>query len=238
MTVLKRLNLEPETQAKLAKLGAGSGRLGKRPPALFISSGITQVDKLTGGIPRGGITLVVGPPSSGRTTLMNSALSAAVSSGEVCAVVDASDAFHPASAEAAGVDLERLLWVRCGGNVSHTITAAEIILQGGGFGLVVLDLGTITEGSLIPDSTWFRYRRAVENSPTCLLVIGTETLSVSCASLVLEMEAAKPRWGGKPGAPSIANPLLGLELTIKQRKPFSRARPVKVITSMGHEIPD
>jgi len=214
--------------------------LEKKPQPVFLSSGILQVDELTGGIPRGAITLVVGPPTSGRTTLMNSTLASAGSLGEVCALVDATDSFHPASAQAAGLDLDRLLWVQCGGNVSHAMAAAEMILQGGGFGLVVLDLGSISildEGA-IPDSTWFRYRRAIENSPTSMLVIGNKTLSASCASLVLEMETAKPRWGGKEGAPSIASPLLGLELTIKQRKPISPARSRKIITSLDHEIRD
>jgi hypothetical protein len=237
-TVLKRLNLESEVAAKLAKLGAGSGRLEKKAPPVYLSTGIPEVDKLAGGIPRGAITLVLGPPSSGRTTLTHSTLAEATSAGGVCALVDATDAFHPASAQGAGVDLDRLLWVRCGGNVAHAITAAEMILQSGGFGLVVLDLADIVgrKQSLIPDSAWFRYRRAVENTQTALLAIGSQTLSASCATLVLEMELGKPRCGGKEGAPPIAAPLLGLELTIKKRKPFPPAKAQKIVTSLGHDI--
>src|SRR5260370_32018364 len=93
---LKRLTLQSDVEARLSKLGAGSGRL-QKAETLFRSSGIPEVDKLSGGIPRGAITLVVGPPSSGRTTLMHSALSEAGSVGELCALVDASDAVHPAS---------------------------------------------------------------------------------------------------------------------------------------------
>jgi RecA/RadA recombinase len=58
----------------------------------------------------------------------------------VCALVDASDAFDPASAAAAGVRLERLLWVRCGGDAEHALKAVDLLVQGGGFGMVVMDL--------------------------------------------------------------------------------------------------
>jgi hypothetical protein len=238
--VLKRLNLGSELEAKLAKLGAGSGRLEKKAPPVYLSTGIPEVDKLAGGIPRGAITLVLGPPSSGRTTLMHSTLAEASSAGEVCALVDATDAFHPASAQGAGVDLDRLLWVRCGGNVAHAITAAEMILQSGGFGLVVLDLADIVgrKQSLIPDPAWFRYRRAVENTPTALLVVGSQTLSASCAMLVLEMEPGKPRWAGREGAPPIASPLLGLEITIRKRKPLPAGKSEKITASLAHDIPE
>ena len=60
---------------------------------------------------------------------------------EVCALVDAEDAFSPHSAADAGVQLERLLWVRCGHSAEHALKAADLLIQGGGFGLVVMDLG-------------------------------------------------------------------------------------------------
>ncbi len=68
---------------------------------------------LTGGLPRGALSEITGPASSGRTGVMLAALAQATRRREVCALVDASDSFDPASAAAAGVDLERLLWVRC-----------------------------------------------------------------------------------------------------------------------------
>ena len=73
-----------------------------------------SLDTLTGGLPRGCLTEICGPASSGRTTLLLAALAAATRRGEFCVVVDASDALDPQSAAAAGVELERLLWVRCG----------------------------------------------------------------------------------------------------------------------------
>src|SRR5438309_720649 len=44
----------------------------------------------------------------------SAALARATQRGEVCALVDVSDAFDPASAAAAGIEMSRLLWVRCG----------------------------------------------------------------------------------------------------------------------------
>jgi len=91
-----------------------ASRLAVRPVQDMVSIGIAEIDALTGGLPRGCLTEIFGPASSGRTTLLLAALAAATRRGEVCAIVDASDALDPHSAVAAGIDLDRLLWVRCG----------------------------------------------------------------------------------------------------------------------------
>ena len=79
------------------------------------SSGIPSVDELPeGGLPLGAITEIVGPECSGRTSFSLSFLSQMTRAGKVCAWIDVSNAFHPESAAASGVDLSRLLWVRCG----------------------------------------------------------------------------------------------------------------------------
>jgi recA bacterial DNA recombination protein len=106
----------------LATVGAASrlaavvpaSRLDVRPAPAMASSGIPQLDSLTGGWARGCLSEICGAASSGRTSILFSALAQATHRGEVCALVDASDAFHPASAAAAGVEMSRLLWVRCG----------------------------------------------------------------------------------------------------------------------------
>src|SRR5204863_10141612 len=99
--------------------------LGDRFPSPFIfrerhaaetaPSGLVAIDSLTaaGGLPRGALTEIFGPSSSGRTSLLLSLLTQMTAREEVCALVDSTDAFDPLSAEAAGVDLRRLLWVRC-----------------------------------------------------------------------------------------------------------------------------
>ena len=79
------------------------------------ATGIQMLDKvLEGGLPVGAITEIVGPECSGRTSLVFSFLAGITRAAKVCAWVDVSDALHPESAAASGVDLDRLLWVRCG----------------------------------------------------------------------------------------------------------------------------
>src|ERR1700738_2184632 len=91
-----------------------ASRLDLRLAPEMVSSGIPQLDLLTGGIARGCLTEICGTASSGRTSVLLFALARATQRGEVCALVDASDAFDPASAAAAGMEMRRLLWVRCG----------------------------------------------------------------------------------------------------------------------------
>ncbi len=57
---------------------------------------------------------LVGVNCSGRTTAALAYVAAIVQTGSVCAWIDVADALDPESAAACGVDLERLLWVRCG----------------------------------------------------------------------------------------------------------------------------
>src|ERR1700745_771786 len=100
-----------------------SGRFGdiftiqKSPVTEFLSTGIEEIDALVGGVPRGAITEIYGPASSGRTSLMFSLLAYASTHDEVCAVVDADDAFAPIAAAKTGMDLDRLLWIRCASNI-------------------------------------------------------------------------------------------------------------------------
>ena len=161
-------------------------------------TGLAEVDAMAGGLPQGCLTEVYGPASSGRTSLMLAAMAQSTGRENVCALVDASDAFDPASAAAAGVRLERLLWVRCGGNAEHALKAADLLVQGGGFGLVVMDLAdtpAIT-ARRISMTSWFRLRRAVEHTPTVLLVVEQQPNAKTCASLTLEMRREAAAWPG------------------------------------------
>src|SRR5947199_3010738 len=79
------------------------------------SSGVTELDAvLGGGFPRGSLVELFGPASSGRTSLAFSLLAQATERQEACAFVDVSDSLDPVSLAAAGVELPRLLWIRCG----------------------------------------------------------------------------------------------------------------------------
>jgi hypothetical protein len=165
--------------------------------AEVISTGIAEIDSFAlGGLPRGALTEVFGPASSGRTSFMLSALAHATNHEEVCAVVDTSNSFDPKSATHAGINCERLLWIRCGHNLEHAFKAADLLLQGGGFGLVLLDLGDVPANSAkrIISSWWYRFRRTLEPSPTALLVIAEDSCVRSCASLALELRAQTHLW--------------------------------------------
>jgi recombination protein RecA len=167
-----------------------------------VSSGIPALDAATGGLPRGAIVEICGGPSSGRTSVALSVLSAMCGAEEVCALVDGTDAFDPESGAAAGIDLERLLWVRCR-NVDQVLRSTDLLLQGGGFGVVALDLSDLPQKTLqgVPLATWFRFQRVIENTPTVLLLIGRESAAKSAAALVLRTKLKKAEWSSVACAP-------------------------------------
>jgi recombination protein RecA len=89
-----------------------------------VPTGIDPLDELVqGGFPVGAMTELVGDVCSGRMSLALSFLAQITAAEKVCAWIDASNTFNPAAASAAGVDLRRLLWVRCG--VSETVSEQE-----------------------------------------------------------------------------------------------------------------
>jgi recombination protein RecA len=160
-----------------------------------VLTGIPEIDALAGGLPRGALTEICGPPSSGRTTVLLAALASRTAEAEVCALIDARDSFDPRSAEAAGVELEQLLWVRCRG-LDQSLRAADLLIQGGGFGFIALDLSDIAPETVrhVPLNAWFRFRRAVEDTSTVLLVLEQESNAKTCASLVLQIKRKAANW--------------------------------------------
>jgi hypothetical protein len=233
--------LVSEVETALAARVVAPFRAGARPAPEMLATGIAQLDALTGGLPRGALSEVIGPASSGRTSIMLAALAAASAREEACALVDASDAFDPHSAAAAGVDLKRVLWVRCGTretrnvrrethrSVEQALKSADLLLQSGGFGVVVIDLADVPPevARRVPLTSWFRFRRAVERTPTVLLVIEQEAFAKNCAALVISTEHC----GGIPaeGTPSHARLFRGFDIHAEltcdrmQRKPVRSA---------------
>jgi recombination protein RecA len=198
--------------------------LGFRPEFKYretLASGLPSLDAIIEGFPRGAISEIIGPESSGRTTLIHSLLAASTSKLEVCAYVDTSDSFDPVSASAAGVALSQLIWIRCASNAGHALKAVDYLLHAGGFGAVILDLCQITPriSNRIPISYWYRFRLALENTPTILALVENQPLAKSCASLLLEMKRTKTAWAGAPGFELLRE----VELEAIPRKPI---RPV------------
>ena len=299
-------------------IGRGLEGFQRRPEAELQPTGVTELDEvLGGGFPRGSLVELCGSASSGRTSLAFSLLAQATERHEACAFVDVSDSLDPISLAAAGVDLSRLLWIRCGETsiqepepkTSSYFTAADkeirknrsldsprkkpvqihgwrhprelmrgvdkaipgvvgqqavfaepaqihviarcageqverdrepprrgirpprflppqcetdsprearherrntkpwkrleqalkttdLLLHGGGWGVVVFDLGGISwvDARRINLSMWFRFRRAIENTPTILLLLGEASCAKSCASLVLRCQRKADNW--------------------------------------------
>src|SRR6266851_7644329 len=294
-------SIAEKTAEILAHVGAISkltavvpaSRLDVRPAPEMVSSGIPQLDSLTGGFARGCLTEICGTASSGRTSVLLFALARATQRGEVCALVDASDAFDPASAAAAGMVMNRLLWVRCGdkypsrkhpsaaltgygkagrsnqgmpsgdsyqgipgsyqgmpsgipqgfgeghdfsravspaqsspdlaaegcrglrrggfsrwinpevqrweSQLDQMLKVTDLLLQSNGFGMIALDLGDVPMPSArrIPLASWFRFRRAIEHTPTALLVLEQQPISGSCSSVLVKVSGARSQVAGK-----------------------------------------
>lgn len=294
--VLEHLSASP----KLASITQAS-RLTVRATPEMVSSGIQEMDAMTGGLSRGCLTEICGPASSGRTSVLLAALASATRRQEVCALVDASDAFDPSSAAKAGVDFERLLWVRCGethapqkhkvtekkitiqkqefgertlqmegvenhpalaaerqdkahsvssrnraeqrlvpkerktlaeGALEQALRATDLLLQSAGFGLIILDLGDIPFqfARRIPLTTWFRFQRAVETTPTIFFVIAESPLAQTCASLLVKLSAVSSQLSVTPG-PSHVQLLEGLHVGGELLRSRQQRKPVQSVTA-------
>jgi recombination protein RecA len=257
------------------------------------ATGIAEIDALLeGGLPLGAITEMVGPESSGRTSVALSFIAQMTRTGKVCAWVDVSNALDPESAAASGVDLSRLLWVRCrvqvapqlqlsqtaftlpekylipppikkglhGGGfgphprnevkglsdavsgllrpqtfaqrcaeprrkerpekgafepnlqkpstrqsrrsvlchrlllrIDQAIRVTDLLLQGGGFGAIVLDMGSVApeHASRVPLATWFRFRAAAEKTHASIVLLTQYPCAKSSGELLLRFQPAR-----------------------------------------------
>ena len=148
----------------------------------------------------GAITEIVGRSSSGRTSLFTACLGEATAAGGVAALVDADETFDPASAARAGVDLARLLWVRCAGRRDAALRATDLLVRCPGFALVGLDLGEAAPP--LPPAAAFRLKFAVERTGTALVITGRRRVAGAGASLVVETVRAGLEWEGPGPVPT------------------------------------
>jgi len=179
-------------------------------------TGLSPLDEqLGGGIARGHVSEIVGPRSSGRTTLLCRMVQAAADRGEAIALVDSCDRFDPASASASDVDLSKLLWVRECGDASRALKALNLVLQAGGFGLVAFDIADVPAVGLrqFPYTTWMRIARVIEGSQTAAVVVAAERIARSPGGVTIALESAphvpRAQWSG---AGDRARFLRGIEL--------------------------
>lgn len=168
-----------------------------------VATGLAALDQVSGGgLPRGRISeLIVGP--SGGASVLHAVLAAVAGRGEPSALVDPADGFHPHSAQAAGVDLARLLWVRPP-DVPTSLRAAELILGVGGFGAVALNLlspsvaGPRAHPARAGPAQWLRLDRLARREEALVLVISRSGLVGTFASLVVRVAGCRAHW--RPGS--------------------------------------
>jgi hypothetical protein len=155
---------------------------------------------LAGGLPRGQLVELIGARSSGRFSAELAVLAAMTSTGESAALVDLGDGLDPEAALAAGIDLERLLWVRPR-TLKEALAAAEMLL-GSGFPLVVLDLGPPpVRGGRGVEAVWLRLARAAQSHRSALLVGSPYRVSGTAAAIVLKAGRARAAWQGGGASP-------------------------------------
>lgn len=149
---------------------------------------------------QGAVTEIVGPLSSGRTSLMIDCLGTVTRAGGVAALVDADDAFDPVGAERAGAVLARVLWVRCGGRRDAALRATDLLARCPGWALVALDVGESPPRLTLAAA--FKLRLAVRRAGIALLVAGRWRIMGSGASLVVDACRAGLAWSGPGRTPT------------------------------------
>ncbi len=170
-----RCNLHPPEQ----------GRLELAHPTLDAALG--------GGFPRGAITEVYGAPSSGKTTLAHAVLAATIRRGGFAAWIDLPNSFYPSHAS------NRVLWVAPRDSVA-ALRATELVLEAGGFHVVILDLGApASDRSAVPASRWLRMARMAARRDTVIVVLSVTHVAGAFAALSLETCAYHPRFVGSRG---------------------------------------
>jgi hypothetical protein len=178
---------------------------------------IPAISLLPRGLRRGAIAEIIGPRSSGRTACVLHILAASTQQGEICGVIDTHNQFDPASAEAAGVRLSRVVWIRCSGKLEHALRATDLLVHAGGFGIIHLDLCETPAKLLnkIPLSYWFRFRRALEPTLGILLISCESSQAKSSSTSVLYTKCKAVHWSGVHDARLLRE----LRLNASLRKP-------------------
>ncbi|MGE4609508.1 MAG: hypothetical protein AAEJ52_22465 [Myxococcota bacterium] len=197
-----------------------------------LPTGLPDIDRLLGdgepGFPRGRLSEISGPASSGRTSLTLALLAQTTSAGEVAALVDDADAFDPASAARSGTQLDRVLWVRAPGT-SESLRCAERLLEAHGFALVLLDLAI--PNLRIAPATGPRLARAAASTGTALVVMTRERAMGTAAEVAIELAAAKSQFTGTP--PLLEALEIQAALVRHRTAPIQRCATVRLRTSQA-----
>ncbi len=200
----QQLARKPAAAELLSGLGArltrASDLASPSAPRESIATTVPGLDRLLrGGLPRGGFVEISATRSRscGRFSIGIAALASATAGGEAAALVDLGGHLDPQSAEAAGVDLTRLLWVRPS-RLKEAVASAEMLLATG-FPLVVADLGLApVRGRFVPDSAWLRLERTARAHDAALLLLAPYRIDGlrSAAQAVVAADSSRASWAG------------------------------------------
>jgi recombination protein RecA len=102
--------------------------------------------------------------------------------------------------------------------LDRAVKALNIILQAGGFGVVVLDLGEVAAHTIkrLPYTTWLRLHRVIEGSETACVLIGSEPIARSAGGVTIQM------------APGSGLPALGLNARVIRARKVESDQHVRV----------
>jgi len=236
--------------------------LERRDETTVVPVDVTAIDAcLQGGVPRGQLSEIAGASSSGRTTLLLHLIAAATRRGEIAALVDTLDRLDVASAAAAGVDLDRLLWIRGHelrraqgpglrpqtetdsswalrpgpwAHLDRALKALNLVLQAGGFGVVAIDLADVPPSTLrqIPFTTWMRIQRVIEGSDTACLLLTSEPLARSAGGLTMSLSGCTTWAGGSARSRRLA----GLDVRVRVMSPRRRVDGEAVVGALANDF--
>lgn len=204
------MSLSPELLAHIVPARRLEQRRGHR------ATGVAELDQLLGGgWPRAAMAELRGRRSSGRTAVLYASLACAIGAGQNVALVDCGGALDARLAQAAGIVLSRLLWIRCA--TDQALKAADLVVSAGGFDLVALDVGDARPR--VPGAAWLRLKHGAERQGTTILVATAAALVGAFASTTVELSAATPRFEG----PCLLTGLRAQATRVRGRHDFSDA---------------
>jgi hypothetical protein len=143
------------------------------------------------------------------------AVGAVTAGGEAAGLVDLGHHLDPQAADAAGVDLKRVLWLRPR-DLPQALAAAEALVAAR-FPLVAVDLGLPPVRGRAATATWLRLARAAGERGTVILVTSPYRLSGCAATVVLEARSGRGRWSGTLPGPRILSGMTSRLVAARRR---------------------
>ncbi len=196
-----------------------------------LTTSVAAMDTLLeGGLPRGALVELVGRGSCGRFSALLAVLQRVTDAGEAAALVDQGSQLDPQAAAAAGIDLDRLLWLRPK-RLDDSLAAAEMLIDTG-FELVALDLGLPPVLGRPPLAAWLRLARSAAGHNAMVLVGSPYRLSGCAAAAVLSSGFGRGRWSGRAGGLRLLDGLTArLSLDKNTNSPIRHAHAVAAFTT-------